>query len=298
MQRKKFRTKQSFYLYKRLNWFLSFSSLVPNSCKYHCCLSLLLYFLFIVWALIYFHHADSVQSLDFVITIFSAISIEISILQLNFFNKEKFSNLMKNLKRADFEIYKTYRVEPKINFMIKFKFISIIFSNIIFIFMEVLIAVVYFSFSFSLQHLAQYLPFPAVALIIAQYCFLVDSIRRNCELLKFKLSEQLNHIFVYKNITKVQIRSLLLQTVNSQFFANNYDRIFDSIYLVNDIFGVQILFIFVIIQLFSVKALDIILSFISESVIKFDRILILFSNLWGCFIFLVNTILNTCYAFF
>ncbi|XP_044266142.1 uncharacterized protein LOC123012353 [Tribolium madens] len=276
-----------FHFYKPLNQILSFLSFLPNSSKCHCCISLFLCFSFLNWSVYTFKNPDSVRCLDLIISILSSVCIAVSIVQINFFQKSKFFNLLTNLKIIDWTLYRDYKIDTKINSSTKLRFTSIFFSNFVFILIEAGTSMLLFNSAFVFEHMAHYIPFPPVVLLIVEYDYFVDSIRRRCKLLNCKLLEQLNNISAYKNTENPQTRSILLQNMKPHFFAKNYERIYHSIELVNEIFGVQILLVFAIIQVFLVKALDIILKNTTAS----PRFLISLANFWGCFIFL-------CYGLF
>ncbi|EFA01381.1 uncharacterized protein LOC107397547 [Tribolium castaneum] len=282
----KHKTRHSFHLYKPLSQILSFFAFLPDSSKFHCCFSLFFCVSFLYWSVATFEHPDSVRSLDIIISILSSVCIAISIVQINFFQKNNFFSLLTNLKIIDWSLYQHYKIETKVNFMTRLRFINIFFSNILFILIEAGIGLSFFNLTFFFHHVAQYIPFPPVVLLIVQYDYFVNSIRRRCKLLNRKLLEQLNNITVLKNTKNPRIRSILHQNIKPYFFAKNYERVYDSVALVNEIFGVQILFIFAIIQVFIVKGLNIILTFISKETMMTQRFFIFASNLYGCFIFL------------
>jgi hypothetical protein len=155
--------------------------------------------------------------------------------------------------------------------------------------MEVNISLFKMDFNFFIHYVPVYINLYVVVVVILQYNFLVAVIGIRCKILNDKLSELVSNLLVYKKSTT--LRSILAQNINPKFFTRNYIRIYDATALVNNIFGLQILLIFALIELFVVKALNIVvltlLDYVQNSMFK---MLILISNLWGSFIFLVSKI--------
>jgi hypothetical protein len=286
--------KYSFTFYRPLYKISQFFSVLPNSSKCYSYLALLFFLSVIIWSLIlkvFFgpRILNSIRILDLWINLLASFCTLLSIINQNFIKIDKIRDLFLILTSIDLELQHTYKCERKLSYKGRLTFFIGQIVILVLIFMEVNISLFKMDFNFFIHYVPVYINLYVVVVVILQYNFLVAVIGIRCKILNDKLSELVSNLLVYKKSTT--LRSILAQNINPKFFTRNYIRIYDATALVNNIFGLQILLIFALIELFVVKALNIVvltlLDYVQNSMFK---MLILISNLWGSFIFLVSKI--------
>jgi hypothetical protein len=285
--------KPSFTIYKPLYKLSQFFSVFPNNSKCYSYITVLFYLLILIMKVnLQPGVRDSVQMLDLFINILASFCTLLSVANLNFVKKDKIRDLFVILTTIDLDLSHTYKCERKLSYKGRLTFFVSQAVIILLTLMAARNSYVYLDFKFTLQYIPVYIYLYVVVLVILQYNFLVAVIGIRCKLLNDKLSELGATMSVYKK-SKTSVRSILVQNINSKFFTKNYERINDATILVNNIFGLQILFIFALILLFVVRALNIVFaSFVQylESN-RIRRTPVVIGNLSGSFIFLVSEVL-------
>jgi hypothetical protein len=224
----------------------------------------------------------------------ASICYFISVVCMNFTKTTKLTELTALFDIIDSDLYQVfkYRVNPTSHERIVFVTFQVLFLS--HILMEAIIYLTVLDFRFFLKNMPPFLITYMIVVIITQYNSLVMSVGLRCQFLNEKLTELSSFLIVYKRMKQVSVRGVIGFNINPKFFAINYGRICDLIALLNQIFGVQVLLIFLIIFMYLIKVVILLVTSILH-LEKDDRrvqseLLMLFSNLLGNFVFLVSSI--------
>lgn len=200
----------------------------------------------------------SIHVLDSITLILTILTNFLSIFTTNFIYNKNFklmSRLFDLIERDFLNFYKLTDYYPK-----KVNIVIILHIVIIIYFLLESFFVLYF-LRITSKYFGDILPFYfnvyLLVLTILQYSFIVMRIQIICKLFNKKLSEYISSLITYKNLNNFKLKRIVIQSLQTNFFLKNLDRIYDLVDLTNQIFGVRILFIFGVILLSMVRALHI-----------------------------------------